>query len=91
MATVKAQRVSSGGGEFKKRDLYATVCYYYPQYTLKQAALLKARDLNLLIRTARRLQAIQNLELTQIVAAPHTEKGKGVKKLIERYQREATS
>lgn len=72
-----------------KRELYATVCYYYPQYTLKMVQDMAARDLNLLITTARRLEALKMYNLTQIVAAPHSKKGKGVSKLLEYFKKVA--
>ena len=74
----------------KKRDMYAMVCYYYPQYTLEEVAKLPYRDLKLLLRTAEKLEAKKMYELTQIAAAPHTEKGRGVKQL-ERHFKDAMS
>lgn len=74
--------------ELSNRELWASVCYHYPQYTLEQASRLSKRDIVLLLKTAKRLRASEMLELVQIVASPHTKKGKGVKQLSDYYKRE---
>lgn len=81
----------TGGDNAKKpskRRLWASVCYYYPQYTLEDAAKLSARDIRLLLSTAKRIEAEHNYNLVQIVTAPHTEKGKGVRDLSNYFQQE---
>jgi hypothetical protein len=88
MAVVTAaQSVPSSEDTTLDRDIWATVAYYYPQYTLKEARKLPARDIKLLIKIARKLEAEKMFNLTQIVAAPHTKKGEGVKKLSEHFKR----
>ena len=88
MAVVTAaQSVPSSEDTTLDRDIWATVAYYYPQYTLKETRNLPARDIKLLIKTARKLEAEKMFNLTQIVAAPHTKKGEGVKKLSEHFKR----
>lgn len=72
----------------EKRRMWAMVCYYYPQYTLKEASELSIRDIRLLLGTARRVEAERMYNLTQIVASPHTKKGKGVKTLTEHFRKE---
>lgn len=74
--------------EVHKREIWASICYYYPQYTLKEASLLSQRDIVLLLSTARKLEAVKMKNLVQIVAAPHTKKGEGVKKLLDYFQKE---
>lgn len=71
------------------RRLWATVCYYYPQYTLEEARKLTIRDIRLLLGTAKRMEAQKMLMLTQIAAAPHTKNGKGVKQLTKHFQNES--
>lgn len=86
---VKAKPVPKiRGNKQTNRRLWAEVCYYYPQYTLKEASQLSARDIRLLLKTASRLEATRFYNLTQIASAPHSEKGKGVKELIDHFQRE---
>ena len=70
------------------RETWAMVAYYYPQYTLKEASQLSLRDIRLLLRLARKINAEQMYNLTQIVASPHTEKGRGVKELTKHFQGE---
>lgn len=82
-----AQPVPSSEDTTLDRDIWATVAYYYPQYTLKEASKLPARDIKLLIKTAKKLEAQKMFNLTQIAAAPHTKKGEGVKKLSEHFKR----
>lgn len=74
--------------EVRKREIWASICYYYPQYTLKEASLLSKRDIQLLLSTAQKLEAVKMKNLVQIVVAPHTKKGEGVKKLLDYYQKE---
>lgn len=75
--------------QLSKRELYAQVCYYYPQYKLQEVAKLPQRDITLLIKVANQLEGLKMLNLTQIAAAPHTEKGRGVKKLTEHFKKVA--
>lgn len=70
------------------RKLWATVCYYYPQYTLKEASELPYRDLVLLLNTARKLRASEHLMLLNIAASPHTKDGKGVNELRKKLKEE---
>lgn len=91
MAVIQVQSVKKEVFKNKKnpnRKLWATVCYYYPQYTLKEASKLSYRDISLLLNTAKRLKASEYLRLLDISAAPHTEKGKGVKELRKILEKE---
>lgn len=69
----------------KPEDMIATLCYFYPQYTFKEAQSLPFRRVNNLLKIARQQEAIKYHNLTQIMAAPHTKKGEGVKKLMQHY------
>jgi len=64
----------------------ATLCYYYPAYTLQMARQIPHIHVLIMISQARRLEAKKNFDLTQIVAAPHTKKGGGVKKLADNFK-----
>ena len=84
MAEVEAQALPTASGkESSNRELYATVAYHYPQYTLQDVSKLKYRDVVLLLRTAEKINAEKFLTLTHIVTAPHTKKGEGVKNLLK--------
>lgn len=89
MAVIQAARIPQK--KTNKRELYAMVCFYYNQYTLKEAQKLPARDLILLIKTAQKLEAQKMFNLTQIAAAPHTKGGKSVKKLAEHFKNVSNS
>jgi len=73
--------------EATKRSLYARVCYFYPQYKLKEVADMPQRDVLLLLKTADQIEAVRMLNLVQISAAPHTKKGAGVKKLTAHFRK----
>lgn len=68
------------------RELLATLCFYYPQYTYTKARQLSYHRVQLLVKTARKIEATRFYNLTQIAAAPHTEKGSGVKNLLEHFE-----
>lgn len=68
--------------------LLATLCHYYPAYTLKEAKKLPYKHLKIMISQAKRLEANHYFNLTQISAAPHSKKGVGVKKLTEAFKKE---
>lgn len=87
MARVRAKKVPSQAVGVNKREMYATLCYYFPQYTLREAAKLPFRDVRLLIKTAQKLEAVKMYNLTQIAAAPHTKKMQSVKKLSEHFKK----
>lgn len=85
---IVAKSIHPTSSETNKRELWATVCYYYPQYTLKEASQLSVRDIKLLLRVAEKIDAKNKYDLTQIAAAPHTKKGSGVKKLTEHFEKQ---
>lgn len=85
---VSAKPIHSKTKVQEKREIYAEVCYYYPQYTLEEVAHLPARDISLLLKIAHRQEARKMFNLVQIAASPHTKKGQGVKKLSDYYKKE---
>lgn len=86
MADIKVQRVQGvGSKKLSNRELYALVCYHYPAYTLKMAQDLPARDLNLLLKTARKQNALKMRDLVSIVSAPHAKDKNTVKKLSDHF------
>lgn len=87
MAEIRVQKVTPDYKKLDKRELYATVCYYYPQYTLQEVQALPGRDVQLLLNIASRVEAQQMYSLTQIAAAPHSHKGKGVTSLLEHFKK----
>lgn len=87
MAEIRVAKVTEDVKKSSKRELYAMVAYYYPQYTLKQASKLTARDTFLLLKVANKVEAMRNLNMTQIVAAPHSKKGNLVNQLIQHFNK----
>jgi hypothetical protein len=86
MADVQVQRVGGVAKTLSLRERYALLCYYYPRYSLQEAAKLPARDLNLLIRTAQKIQAIDKHDLVLIISAPHAKEKDSAKKLLEHFK-----
>lgn len=86
---IRVQKVPSQATKLEKREMYALVCYHYPQYTLKAAARLPFRDIQLLLTTAKKQEGNRLYNYVQIAAAPHTKKMQGVKKLSEHFKKMA--
>lgn len=84
--TVKVQQIEQDSNKLSKRDLYARVAFYYPQYTLKQVQKLPSRDVKLLLTTANKIEAARMYNLTSIAAAPHSKKGKNVTSLLNHFK-----
>lgn len=86
MPKITVQKVPKSKKQQDPRRLLAELCYYYPQYNLRQAKKLPYKDVNLLLKTAKSLEAMNYINLTNISVAPHTKNGKGVKKLIDQFK-----
>lgn len=86
---VKVQKVRNE--RINVEEVLAEVCYFYPRYTLEEVAKLSYRQVKLLLKVARKQQAIYMYNMTQIVAAPHTKRGQGVKDLSEHFKKLANS
>lgn len=69
------------------RMVYALVAYHYPQYKLEDVEKMPYRDVDLLLSTVRRIEAERLYNLTMIASAPHSDKGKGVKNLLEHFKK----
>lgn len=88
MADIKVQKVPRAEQpRLSKRTIYATVCYHFPQYTLKEVAALPYRDVQLLLKTAQQQQAAYFHNMTLISQAPHSKKQQNVKKLVDHFKR----
>jgi len=68
-------------------ETLATFCYKFPQYTFFQAERLPFKRIIQMLTVAKKLEAQKMIELVDIVTAPHTKKGHGVKSVIEYYKR----
>lgn len=84
MATIQAQKIPQKVPS--ANEILTTFCLYYPAYTFRMAQNMPYRRVVYMVRQARRHEARRMIELTRIIAAPHTDKGKGIQKVIELYQ-----
>lgn len=82
-----AKPVKAQGQKSNALRLLATLCYFYPQYTLAEARKLPHKRVVLLVNTAQRMEATKMYNLTQIASAPHSKNGKGVKKLLDHFKK----
>lgn len=83
---VEVAKVPTEKFTFSAIETLATLCYFYPQYTLNSAKKLPYKDVKLLLTVARRQKAIEMMRLTEIAAAPHTKNMIGVKNLIKLFK-----
>lgn len=88
MTKIKAKPIPGRKVKAKSnRDIYALICFYYPQYKLKEAQKLPARDISLLFKTIKEVEATRMFNLTQIIGAQFTKNYDGIKKLTRYYER----
>lgn len=80
---IKVQKIPKK--TLKADELVAIFCYYFPAYTFQKARLLPYKYLKLMLKMAHKEHARKMLELVQIVAAPHTKRGKMIKSLTDKY------
>lgn len=81
-------RLATESKKSTKREVWATLCFYYPQYTLEQASKLPMRDVNLLIKVARKIEAGKMMDFLNIIVSPHSKKpDREVKKLFEHFEK----
>lgn len=86
MPVIRAKKIP--GREPDPPDVtLAKFCYYFPSYKFHEARQLPYRRVVKMLRIAQKEYAMKMLHLTQIVAAPHTKKGKGVKKMLELFNK----
>lgn len=77
-------------GDEQLLEEVATVCYYYPQYTLEDIyERLPAYQVSAMIKVARREQANQLLLLNGIIHGPNAKRQEQYRKLIKNLQNQA--
>lgn len=86
MVRIEVAKIQKPKIKAKSSNLLAALCFYYPQYTLQEARKLPYKHVQLLLDEMNRIKANDYFNLLQISAAPHTERGKGVKDLSKHYQ-----
>lgn len=83
MATIKVQSIPVP--EIDPEELLIQFIYKYPQYTLEEARRMPYKQVMKMLRVARKIEAAKMLDLTQIIASPHTKNGDGVLKMVKYY------
>lgn len=81
---IKVQKIPKPEAELNPDDLLASFCYYFPQYTFDQARKLPYKRIKKMLRVVRKEQAKHMLDLLEVVVAPHTKNGKGIKDVKQR-------
>ena len=72
---------------FDVDDILTRLCYFYPQYTLREARLLPYKDVVKLLNQAQKQEALRYYNLTLIANSPNSKKGKIAKDLISNYKK----
>lgn len=80
---VEIAKVPSTVKEKSAIETLATLCYYYPQYTLKQARSLPHKQVKLLLKEARIQKAIEWHWLTHIMTAANSGDKASIKTLLK--------
>lgn len=84
MAVIKAQKIPSPKAE-NPLDIIARLCYYYPQYTFKEAKELPFPVVKRLIRVANNEQCLKMIYLSRVMNPAYQNKNAG-KKVVEYFQ-----
>lgn len=85
MAIIKTQKVPQKKAE-SARHVLARFCFYFSAYTYEEARKLPAKQVMMMLRIAEKENARKMYQLTQIVSAPQTKKGTGVKKMLDYFK-----
>ena len=64
----------------------ARFCFLYQSYTYEQARQLPAPQVMMMLRIAEKENARRMYQLMQIISAPQTRKGAGVKKMLDYFK-----
>lgn len=75
---------------FSAQRVLARFCYHYQQYTYAEARKIPYRRIRSMLNEVMKIEAQRYHTLTQIAAAPHTDKGKGVSELLSKFKDQAT-
>lgn len=67
-------------------DIIARFCCYFPQYKFHEARKLPFIRIKKMINIWEKEYARRMIDLVNIISAPHTKNGSGVRKVIDRYK-----
>jgi hypothetical protein len=82
--TFKVSKIESK--EESWENFLARFCYHYQQYTFDQARKMPKKRVVQMLRVAQSEYSRQMLDMLNVVTAPHTDKGKGVKKMVDYFK-----
>lgn len=68
------------------KSILARFCFYFPAYKYEEARKLPAPTVMMMLRVAEKENARKMYQLMQIVSAPQTKKGTGVKKMLDYFK-----
>jgi hypothetical protein len=85
MAVIKLKKIPKK--EETIDDILARFCYHFPQYKYHEAKKMPFFRIKQMLSVAIKEDAKKMYNLTRIVAAPHTKKGGGVKKLSNHFKK----
>lgn len=84
MAIIKVQKIPQK--TISIDEILMQFCFYFPKYSFKEAKQLPYKRVILLLKIAQKENAKKMLELLNIVTAPHTKNGSGIKTITSYYQ-----
>jgi hypothetical protein len=87
MPVVKAQKIPVIESEHSVEDELALFCYYFPQYTYRQAQGMPAIRIRQMIGAVEKQHARRMHDLVLIVAAPHSSKKGTIKNMLEYFKK----
>lgn len=88
MKVIKAQKIPKSASSLVSSDeLLARFCLNYPQYKFSEAKKLPYKRVILMLTVAEKEYARKMYNLMQMIAAPHTKKGVGIRSMLEYYKR----
>lgn len=68
-------------------NIIARFCCYFPQYKFHEARKLPFIRIKMMIKIWEKEYARRMIDLVEIVSAPYTKKGSGVRKVIDKYKK----
>lgn len=86
MAVIKAKQLPKKKAE-SAEEILARFCYHFQQYTYSEARKLPYKRVVQLLKAAQKEQAKEMIVLTHIASAPHSRKGKLIKKVLDYLNR----
>ena len=67
-------------------DIIARFCCYYPQYKFHEARKLPFMRIKQMLKVWEKDYARKMINLVEIISAPHTKNGSGIRKVIDKYK-----